>query len=102
MRFLFLFLITLSALAQEPVVVLVPEAVPSAPFSRILILGEINLLGFEWKDIGLERVSQFTAPLLKNWEKWLKEQRPKSVGEIKVCEAEWLADHSKSEEKLPE
>lgn len=89
----------MSASAQEPEVVPAPEA---APFSQMLILGEINLLGFEWKDLGLERETQFTSPLLKNWKKWLNEHRPKSVGEIKVCEGECLTYHSQWEEKLPE
>jgi hypothetical protein len=68
----------------------------------MLILGEINLLGFEWSDLGLERESQFTTPLLKSWEKWLSEHHPKSVGEIRICEGECLAYHSQWEEKLPE
>lgn len=71
-------------------------------FSAVYLLSEVNLLSFEWKDIGLEKESQFTAPLLKSWEKWLKEHPPKNVGEAKVCDPACLSFRSQWEEKLPE
>lgn len=95
--FLFFFLLT-SAFAE------VPAAAPAAPtgFSKLLILSEVNLLGFSFKDLGLEKESQMTGPLLKSWEKWLKEHPLKNVGEVKICEADCLTYHSGWEEKLPE
>ena len=95
MKILLCFLFLFPVFAQD----VVPEA---KPFSRILITSEINLLGFEWKDLGLEKETQFTAPLMRNWEKWLKENLPKTVGEAKICETECLAYLSQWEEKLPE
>lgn len=106
MRFFFLFLITLSVWAQETTPVPAPESTPApapqTPYSRIFILGEVNPLGFDWKDLGLERETQFTSPLMKSWEKWLKEHLPKNVGDVKICEAECLTYHSQWEEKSPE
>lgn len=105
MKFLFLLLFLTSAFAQEPapeVPASFPAPVSHTAFSKILILSEVNLLGFSWKDLGLERESQFTAPLLKSWEKWLKEHTPKNVGEAKICEADCLTYHAQWEEKLPE
>lgn len=60
----------------------------ATPFSRILVLGEVELQGFEWTDLGLEREGQFLSPLQKSWEKWLQENLPKSVGGAVVCEEE--------------
>lgn len=96
MKYLFLLLLSFPLWAQET------APVPQTPYSRIFILGEVTPLGFEWKDLGLERETQFTSPLLKSWEKWLKEHLPKNVGEAKNCEAECLAYHSQWEEKNPE
>lgn len=102
MRFVFFLLFVLSASAQEAVKAPVPEAAPEAPFRKMYILNDLNLMGFDWKDLGLERSSQFTAPLLKNWEKWLNENRPDSVGEVLICEGECLSWHSQWEERHPE
>lgn len=95
--FLFLFLLT-SAYAVDPVAA--PEPVPG--FSKLLILSQVNLLGFSFKDLGLEKESQMTGPLLKSWEKWLREHPLKNIGEVKICEADCLSYHSSWEEKLPE
>lgn len=97
MRFLFLILFMFPAFGQETV----PTTVAPA-FSGIYISGEVNLLSFDWKDIGLERETQFTAPLLKSWEKWLKEHLPKNVGEAKICDSTCLTYQAQWEEKLPE
>ena len=94
------FILITSAFAQEPSEV--PAAVPATSFSKILILSEVNLLGFSWKDIGLEREAQFSSPLEKSWEKWLKDHPPKNVAQVKVCEDDCLSYHSRWEEKLPE
>lgn len=83
----------------------VPAEVPAAPvhaYSGLYLTSEVNLLGFEWKDIGLERETQFTSPLLKSWEKWLKEHLPKNLADAKICDAACLIYHSQWEEKLPE
>ncbi len=79
MRFLFLSLFSFVVWAQEPVV---PAPESTAPFRTLFILGDVNLIGFEWKDISLEREAQFVSPLLRSWEKWLKEKGIKSVGEV--------------------
>ena len=97
MRFLFLLLFLFPAYGQET------APAPEAPaFSGIYIISEVNLHAFEWKDIGLEKETQFTAPLLKSWEKWLKEHLPKNVGDVKICDMTCLTYHSQWEEKLPE
>ncbi len=76
---------------------------PVAPaFSVIYLTGEVSLLSFDWKDIGLEKETQFTAPLLKSWEKWLMSHLPKNVGDAKICDAACLTYHAQWEEKLPE
>ncbi len=92
MRLLFFWFLITSALAQEP----------SAPFSKIIVIGQVDLIGFEWKDLELEKETQFTAPLLRNWEKWLTENRPKSVAEILGCDAICLQYHAQWLEKSPE
>ena len=69
MRFLFFMLCMFPAFGQETV----PTPVTPA-FSAIFISSEMNIISFEWKDIGLEKETQFTAPLMKSWEKWLKGQ----------------------------
>jgi hypothetical protein len=79
----------------------VPTPVTPA-FSAIFISSEMNIISFEWKDIGLEKETQFTAPLMKSWEKWLKEHLPKNVGDAKICDASCLIYQSQWEEKLPE
>lgn len=71
-------------------------------YSGLFISAEVNLVGFEWKDIGLERESQFTGPLLKSWEKWLKEHLPKNLADAKICDAACLSYQLQWEEKLPE
>lgn len=106
MKFFLCLLFCCRVFAQDPVTQTSPVAeVPPAPttaYSRMYILGEVTPLGFEWKELGLERETQFTSPLLKSWEKWLKENLPKNVGEVKICEAECLVYHSQWEEKNPE
>lgn len=79
-----------------------PPTRPATPFTRLLLIGDVNLMGFDWKDLGLERESQFTAPLLRSWEKWLTENLPKTIGEAKVCEADCKSYHAQWEEKTPE
>jgi hypothetical protein len=88
---LWLFLFAFSAFAEGP-----------PAFSKLFILGDVNTIGFQWKDLGLERETQFTAPLLRSWEKWLKEHGPKNVGEVKICAQECLLYHTQWEEKTPE
>lgn len=99
MKFLFLSLVSLAVWAQEP---MAPAPESTAPFRTLFLLGEVNLIGFDWKDIALEREAQFVSPLLKSWEKWLKERGIKSVGEVRICESECLAFHKVWEEKTPE
>jgi hypothetical protein len=100
-RFLFLLLISFSVWAEDPVPTPVP-AIPTTPFSRMLIVSDMTLIGFQWTDLNLERESQFTAPLLRSWEKWLKEHTPKTVGSVEICEAS-CQDYLKNwEEKRPE
>ncbi|MFL5784036.1 MAG: hypothetical protein ACJ76H_05445 [Bacteriovoracaceae bacterium] len=100
MRLFLFLLISLSVCAQESVPT--APATPATPFSRMLIVSDMTLIGFEWKDLNLERESQFTAPLLRSWEKWLKEHTPKTGGAVEICEGACF-DYLKSwEEKRPE
>jgi hypothetical protein len=93
--------------AQETAPAPVPTTTPAPtveekPFNRIFIVGEMTLVGFQWTDLGLEKETQFTAPLTRAWEKWFKENLPKTVSTVEICEATCLTYLEGWEEKSPE
>lgn len=64
-------------------------------FSKILLLTEIEPVGFSWPDLGLESAASFMRPLNTSWLKWYQENLPSTVEEAVVCEGSCLDFYSK-------
>lgn len=62
----------------------------SKQYSKLLVLSEINLIGMSWNELGLDRASTFTDPIMDSWLKWLETNAPSNVEEIALCRGECL------------
>jgi hypothetical protein len=56
------------------------------PFSKIIIITEINSQDFTWPDLGLDNEKVFTNPLNNSWLKWFNENPPSTVEEVVLCD----------------
>ena len=61
-------------------------------YSKLIILPEINLIGISWPDLGLDKASLFTDPLMNSWSKWLTKNQPSNVEDIVKCTSDCLDD----------
>lgn len=59
----------------------------SKPYSKLLLLSEIDLFSFGWGDLGLENAESFLDPINTSWLKWLNENLPTTVEEVVVCDS---------------
>lgn len=55
-------------------------------FAKINLITEINLIGMDWPDLGLEKESSFTAPIMSSWHSWLTTNQPANVDEVVQCD----------------
>ena len=78
------------------------------PFSKIVLVSEIDPFHFTWADLGLESETAFLNPLNASWSKWLNDNLPTTVEEAVVCDVNCSAFYSKWSEthveeiRLPE
>lgn len=54
-------------------------------YSKLFIVNEINLLNMAWSDLGLEKESLFTDPIMSSWNKWMTMNLPANVEEVINC-----------------
>lgn len=67
-------------------------------FAKINLITEINLIGMEWADLGLERESSFTAPIMNSWHSWLTTNQPANVEEVVQCDEGCLTSFKRWQE----
>lgn len=67
----------------------------SKTYSKIFILPEINLIGMNWIDLGVDKSTTFTNVLMNSWGKWLTTNQPSNVEEIVECNDQCLLEYSK-------
>jgi len=58
------------------------------PFSKLIIITEIDPAGFSWPDLGLDDEKKFINPLNASWLKWLNDNIPSTVEEVVVCDSD--------------
>lgn len=56
------------------------------PFSKIILISEIDPFQFVWTDLGLESEKSFLKPLNASWLNWLNENLPSTVEEVSSCD----------------
>jgi hypothetical protein len=61
------------------------DSTETKQYSRMQILTEISLQGFDWRDLSLESSSSFTDPLMDSWLKWLTTHQPSNLEETGIC-----------------
>lgn len=54
-------------------------------YAKLNLITNINLFGFSWNDLGLEKESSFIEPIASSWMKWLVSNQPVNVEEINYC-----------------
>jgi hypothetical protein len=64
-------------------------------YSKIFILPEINLIGMNWADLGVDKSTTFTNVLMNSWNKWLTSNLPTNVEEIIECEGSCLLEYAR-------
>lgn len=82
MRKLLLLLIaafTLNAFAQTE------TPVPAKPYTKMFIVNEINLIGLQWTELGLENEGMFSVHVMNSWNNWLSKNLPSNVQEVVIC-----------------
>lgn len=62
----------------------------SKQFARLWIVPELDLNGFSWSDLELEKEASFSGPLALAWKKWWEENLPANFQDVEVCTAECL------------
>jgi len=67
----------------------------SKTYSKILILPEINLIGLNWTDLGVDKSTTFTNVLMNSWSKWLATNQPSNVEEIVECNDQCLLEYAR-------
>lgn len=64
-------------------------------YSKIFILPEINLIGMNWSDLGVDKSTTFTNVLMNSWSKWLTTNQPSNVEEIVECNESCLLEYAR-------
>lgn len=54
-------------------------------YAKVNLISEINLVGLEWAELGLEKESSFSAPMMASWQNWLLANQPANVEEVVQC-----------------
>jgi hypothetical protein len=62
----------------------------SKQFARLWIVPELDLNGFTWADLELEKEASFSRPLAEAWKKWWEENLPTNFQDAEVCTEECL------------
>lgn len=85
---LFLSLIFLSTLALAEVTTTpAPESASPKPFSKLILISEVEPYLFSWKDIGVENDRSFSMALDNSWLKWFNENLPATVESVVLCDS---------------
>lgn len=86
---IFIAYLFLSALALAEVAPVPPPAPgpASKPFSKLILISEVDPYLFTWKDLLLENERSFSMALDNSWLKWFNEKLPASVGSAILCDA---------------
>lgn len=58
----------------------------SKQFSKMWIVSENTISGFNWTDLNLEKESSFTTPIIAAWKKFLDENHSFNVEGVEVCD----------------
>jgi hypothetical protein len=64
-------------------------------YSKLTILPEINLIGINWAELGIDKSSTFTNVLMESWNKWLTSNQPSNVDEIINCSGDCLIEYAR-------
>ncbi|WPU64581.1 hypothetical protein [Peredibacter starrii] len=54
-------------------------------YAKINLISEINLIGMDWTELGLEREASFSSPIMTSWQNWLVTNQPSNVEEVVIC-----------------
>lgn len=85
---IFITLLFFSALALAEVTPApAPEPAAPKPFSKLILISEVEPYLFTWKDLGLENDRSFSMALDNSWLKWFNENLPATVGTVVLCDA---------------
>lgn len=85
---LFLSLIFLSTLALAEVTTTpAPESASPKPFSKLILISEVEPYLFSWKDIGVENDRSFSMALDNSWLKWFNENLPATIESVVLCDS---------------
>ncbi|WP_408097558.1 hypothetical protein ACJVC5_01225 [Peredibacter sp. HCB2-198] len=67
-------------------------------YPRINLISEINLIGMDWNELGLERELSFSSPIMTSWQNWLASNQPANVEEVVQCLDECLINFKRWQE----
>lgn len=70
-------------------------------YSKVYLVSDVNLLGMDWTDLGLDKSTTFTDPLMASWNKWLGSNQPANVDEVVICSGACL-ERFASWQQLPQ
>ncbi len=71
------------------------------PFSKIILITEIDSQAFSWTDLALESDKSFVTALNDSWLKFINEKLPTTVEEVIVCDVACLTFYARwSESEL--
>ncbi len=59
-------------------------------YSKVWLMTEIDLNGFTWEDLGLDKETSFISPMNTSWIKWLEKNIPTTVDEVGICSGDCL------------
>jgi hypothetical protein len=100
-------------LTEKPVESPLPDQAVGADqakkISRLFLVSDIDLIGFSWSDLALEKEARFSNPLISSWVKSLQPQLSGEVKEILPCVDEcseafyqWLQIPQEAKMDVPE
>lgn len=85
---LFLFFLCLSTLALAEVAPTSnTESAAAKPFSKLILISDVEPYLFSWKDLGVENEKSFSTALDNSWLKWFSENLPATVESVILCDA---------------
>lgn len=69
---------------------------------KLYIISDFHIDGFSWSDLALTQEEHFSGPVVRAWERWLKERFAGEFDDIQVCDKACLGFYEKWGKSLPE